>query len=219
MQGLKIFLLIAIGCFIAGPLQADIYEWTDANGVKHFANYAPPDNATILMKTEEVPYDEAADLARMEADRQYQLELAKLEMAAREAELERREAEAERKAAEAERYAQETERAADQYLEDAKNDSRYYRGGGYYGYYGYYGRPYIQHYKRKYPKKSHYRYSGKKYGSKYHQKKHARPQKHGSSISLRLRNGSTHGALHVKARSSRHSGRGHSRVGSYGYRR
>jgi len=216
MQGLKIFLLIAAGCFIAGPLQADIYEWTDANGVKHFTNYAPPDNATILMKTQEVPYDEAADLARMEADRQYQLELAKLEMAAREAELERREAEAERKAAEAERYAQETERAADQYLEDAKNDSRYYRGGGYYGYYG---RPYIQHYKRKYPKKSHYRYSRKKYGSKYHPKKHARPQKHGSSISLRLRNGSTHGALHVKARSSRHSGRGHSRVGSYGYRR
>ena len=134
MKGLKIFLLVAAGCLIAGSLQADIYEWTDASGVKHFTNYAPPDDASILMKTEEVPYDEAADLARMEADRQYQLqyqlEIAKQEIALREAELERREAEAERKAAEAE----ERVRAADQYLNDSQNDRWYYRGGGYYGY-------------------------------------------------------------------------------------
>ena len=113
MKGLSILIIIAAGVLAAGALQADIYEWTDENGVKHFTNYAPPDNATILIKTEEFPYDEAADRARVEADKQFQLELTRLELAEREAELERREAEAVRRAAEAERYADDTVRAAD----------------------------------------------------------------------------------------------------------
>ena len=54
MQGLKLLIFIAAGILIAGSLQADIYEWTDENGVKHFTNYAPPDDATLLIKTEEV---------------------------------------------------------------------------------------------------------------------------------------------------------------------
>ena len=216
MQGLKIFILIAAGCLITGSPHADIYEWTDANGVKHFTNYTPPADATILMKTNEVPYDAAADRARMEADRQYQLELARQEIAAREAELERREAEAERKAAEAERYAQETERAADQYLKDAKNDSYYYRGGGYYGYYG---PPYISHYKHKYRKKSHYRNSGKNYGSKYQRKKRAYPPRYQSPYSLRSRTRSTHGAYRVNSLSGGQSVGRHSRGGSTGPRR
>jgi hypothetical protein len=133
MKGLKIFLLVTAGCLLAGSLSADIYEWTDNNGVKHFTNYAPPDDATILIKSEELPYDEAADRARIEADRQHQLEIAKLEIAEREAELARREAETEQRAAEAERYAEETVRAADQYLEDSRNDRWYYRGGAIWG--------------------------------------------------------------------------------------
>ena len=50
MKGLKIILFISVNLFIAPPLFADIYEWTDANGVKHSTNYAPPDNAKLLMK-------------------------------------------------------------------------------------------------------------------------------------------------------------------------
>ena len=73
MKGLKIVTLITIvSWFIASSLYADIYRWTDENGVIHFANYAPPDGATIMMKTEELPYDEAADRERMEAERQRQ---------------------------------------------------------------------------------------------------------------------------------------------------
>ncbi len=215
MKGLKIVLLVAAGCLIAGSLQADIYEWTDANGVKHFANYAPPDHARILMKTAEVPYDEAADLARMEADRQYQLqyqlEIAKQEIAAREAELERREAEAERKAAEAEQRVRE----ADQYLNDAQNDSWYYRGGGY----GYYRPPYIDHYKRKYRKKSHYGHSKKKYNKKYRRDKHAGRDKYQSPHSSRSRSRSIYSTHRVKARSRGNIGRNYSIRGSSGRRR
>jgi hypothetical protein len=230
MKILKILLFAAAGCLIAGSLQADIYGWTDGNGVKHFTNYAPPDDATILMKTAEVPYDEAADRARIEADRQYQLEFAKLEIAEREAELAQREAEAERRAAEAERYAAETEQAADQYLEDAKNDRNYHRGGGYYGYYRppYYKRWYYRKYKpthyyirphkRIYRKKSHYGYSKKSYGNKYHQKKHAYPQKYPSTRSLRSPGLSSHGVFRVNSRSGGRMGRSQAGRGSYGRR-
>ena len=236
MKGLKIFLLITIGCLIAGPLYADIYEWTDENGVKHFTNYTPPDNATILIKSEELPYDEAADRARIEAEKQQRFELARLEIAEREAELERREAEAERNAEEAERYADETVRAADQYLNDARDDRYYYRGGGYYGYYRpphykrwYYRNntasiyfvdsPYIDHYKRKYQGKSHYGHSGKYPGSNYRPKKYAYPKQYQSTHYLRSRSGNTHGTYRVNARSRGRVGRSHSSRGSFGLRR
>ena len=230
MKVLKILLIAAAGCLIAGSLQADIYEWTDENGIKHFTNYAPPDDATILMKTEEVPYDEAADRARIEADRQYQLELAKLEIAEKEAELARREAEAERRAAEAERYAAETEQAADQYLEDARNDRSYYRGGGYYGYYRppYYKRwyyrkhkvshYYIQPHKRIYRGKSHYGHSKKNYGNKYHQKKYTYSQNYPSMRSLRSPGLSIHSGYRVNSRSRSQMGRSQAWRGSYGRR-
>jgi hypothetical protein len=236
MKGLKIFLLVTAGCLLAGSLSADIYEWTDNNGVKHFTNYAPPDDATILIKSEELPYDEAADRARIEADRQHQLEIAKLEIAEREAELARREAETEQRAAEAERYAEETVRAADQYLEDSRNDRWYYRGGAIWGGYrpphsrrSFYrnetasiywvNRPYIDHYKRNYRKKSRYGHSMKSHGSRYGQKKHAYPQTYQSPRYRSLRTGSAHGAYRGNSRSRGPAGRSHSRGGSNGLRR
>jgi len=233
VKGFKILLFIAAVCLIAGTLHADIYEWTDENGVKHFTNYAPPDDATILMKSDEVPYDEAADRARIEADRQQQLELAKLEMAAREAELERRETEAQRRAADAERYAEETVRTADQYLDDARNDRYYSRGGGYYGYYRppryerwyyrndtasiYFIDPFrIDHYSRTYRGKGP---SGGNYGDKYGQEKHAYPKTYQSPRSLGSPSRTNRGDNRVNARSRGQIGRVHSGRGSYGIRR
>jgi len=131
MTSLKISVFIWICCILATSSLADIYEWTDENGVKHFSNYAPAENSKVLMKTKEVPYDEAADQARMEFERQERLELARLELAQREAELELREAEAKRKLAEAERMAQELQHDAGDYYDDAITSTRIiYRGGG-----------------------------------------------------------------------------------------
>jgi hypothetical protein len=132
MSSLKIIVCILIGCIVAPSAFADIYEWTDENGVKHYSNYAPAAKAKVLMKTKEEPYDEAADRARMETERQERLELARLELAQREAELELREAEAERKLAEADRVAQEALREAEDYDDEDITSSRViYRGGGY----------------------------------------------------------------------------------------
>ena len=121
MSGFKLCVLVLIGCMFAGVATADIYEWTDEDGVKHYSNYAPPENSKILMKTKEEPYNEEADRARAEAERQAQLELTRLEIAQREAELELREAEAERKLAEADRLAEEAQRDAESYNEESEN--------------------------------------------------------------------------------------------------
>jgi hypothetical protein len=132
MNGFKIILFILVGCIIASSSFADIYEWTDQNGVKHYSNYAPPAESKVLMKTKEEPYDEAADRERMAAERQERLELTRLEIAQREAELEYREAEAERRIVEADHAVEEAMRQADFYRQEDETSSRIiYRGGGY----------------------------------------------------------------------------------------
>ncbi len=122
MNGFKIIFFISV-CYISVSSSfADIYEWTDENGVMHYSNTAPSAEARVLMKTKEEPYDEAADRARMEAERLERLELARLELAQREAELELREAESERRLREADRVAEEALREADFYKEEAQNN-------------------------------------------------------------------------------------------------
>ena len=140
MNSLKTLLLIAVFCLVTSSLFADIYEWTDENGVKHYTNNAPPADSRVLMKTKEVPYDEESDLERMEAERQAQLELARLEIAEREAELELRETEAERRLAEADRLAQEAQRDADLILQEAESNRQVtYRSWSYWCDDGFYG--------------------------------------------------------------------------------
>ncbi len=54
----------------ASPLEANIYSWTDSNGVKHFSNSPPPSdkNASIDVHRE-IAYDREADEERWELDR------------------------------------------------------------------------------------------------------------------------------------------------------
>ena len=116
MKVFKFILFILASCYFAPSSSADIYGWKDHNGLRHYTNQAPPSGSQRLMITREEPYDEAADRARMETERQERLEDERLEIARREAELELREAEAERKLAEAYRLAQEVMRKDDYYL-------------------------------------------------------------------------------------------------------
>jgi len=46
---------------------ADIYFWTDENGVKNFTNYSPPEKAEVFMKTPEA--GEETSLLEAETDR------------------------------------------------------------------------------------------------------------------------------------------------------
>ena len=71
-----IALIFLIGILVWVPAtNADIYSWTDENGVKHFGNQ-PPDNATnakIIFKEE--PYNAAADQQRSEKENRELTEL------------------------------------------------------------------------------------------------------------------------------------------------
>lgn len=225
MNGFKIFLFVTVSCVVASLSFADIYEWTDEDGIKHYSNYAPPENSRILMKTKEEPYDEAADHARVEAERQAQLELARLEIAQREAELDLREAEAERRLAEADRLADEALREADSYFKEAENGRSTYKSYGFGCYDDYYGcrdpiygrwyyrnenasiffkkppfpTPYRRHrYKRGYD--VHYR---NEYRNQYRPKSLYRSKTHHNNIFLHSRSGNIAGGSRIGA-----SGRG-----------
>jgi flavodoxin len=155
MRNFKILLGVTMVCLMGSSLYADIYEWTDKNGVRNFTNHTPPDNAMIIMKTEELPYDEAADQARMEAEKLASLEHLRQKIAEKEAALEQREAEAERNFAEASRQAEETLKEAEELVDEAGSErfnSRYFGDDGYasgiYSYsYPYYDRRYYRGYR------------------------------------------------------------------------
>jgi hypothetical protein len=56
MNGFKIIVFMLLSCIAVTSSLADIYEWTDENGVKHYSNYAPAVKSKVLMKTKEDPF-------------------------------------------------------------------------------------------------------------------------------------------------------------------
>jgi hypothetical protein len=136
-----LILLILLWIWWAGPVSADIYRWTDANGVTHFSNEPPPAGAKVLDKIEETPYDAAADRQRIEEERRYRIEREKLELEERKSELASREREARLKLEEANLRMQQAQQQQQQALnkertEDDCGDAflRYGDCGSGYGY-------------------------------------------------------------------------------------
>jgi hypothetical protein len=151
MKSVIFYSMIFAICVMASHVSADIYQWTDDDGIKHFTNIPPPASVAIASATEEILYDEAADLARMEQQRQEQLELDHMALAQREAKLLLREAETERMLAESERQMEETLKEAEDYLDAARKDKTINRQYRYY-YPRYYG--YSPYFKKRYYRSS-----------------------------------------------------------------
>jgi len=210
MNGIKIIVFILLSCIAASSSFADIYEWTDENGVKHFSNYAHPAQSKILMRTKETPYDEAADRARMEIERQERLDFDRQEIVQREIELELREAEAERRIAEADRIAEAALDEVDYLQEETRPNSWINFGSGDYwcfdGRYGcqypiynrwYYRKNHRRHHPKKLTRlspyqsyryiKRHYGPEGNKQNHKYHEMTHQRKNGNYSSVELNFR--------------------------------
>ena len=99
-------ILFLVGVLLWVPASyADIYTWTDENGVKHFGNQ-PPENANdaeVIFKEE--PYNAAADQKRTDTQNRELNEL----LRDLEREEQREAAEAKRKAAEAEKNREPTQ--------------------------------------------------------------------------------------------------------------
>jgi hypothetical protein len=95
---ITLILLIWIMVWVPAS-NADIYTWTDENGVKHFGNQPPQNAADAKILFKEEPYDAAADRQRTNEQNSELTEL----LRELEAEEQRQAAEARKKAAEAER--------------------------------------------------------------------------------------------------------------------
>ncbi len=70
MKALSIAIILAFALIVMGVPNsgAQIYTWTDENGVKHFGDQPPPDAIDPKPAFQEYQHDETADQQRMEED-------------------------------------------------------------------------------------------------------------------------------------------------------
>lgn len=61
MRFIRLIGMLAIAGVTVPIASADIYFWTDENGVKNFTNYSPPEKAEVFMETSEADQDTAVD--------------------------------------------------------------------------------------------------------------------------------------------------------------
>ena len=115
------WLVICLLLWSSHPAAADLYHWTDAQGVRHFSNRPPPDGADASVLLEEIPYDpESDDKRRAQEDAM----LRESESAETQARLEKAEQDAE----EARRQAETARRKADRLekeMEERDDDRSY----------------------------------------------------------------------------------------------
>ena len=57
----RMSLAVLVFCFYSSNLIAGIYSWTDENGIKHYSNTAPPQEATVTEEIQASNSDEAAN--------------------------------------------------------------------------------------------------------------------------------------------------------------
>ena len=67
MRSILLIAMLAMAGVTVPIASADIYFWTDENGVKNFTNYSPPEKAEVFMETSEA--DEDTSLIEAETDR------------------------------------------------------------------------------------------------------------------------------------------------------
>jgi len=151
MRHITFLTWIFAACLWVQAAHADIYVWTDENGIRHFSNRNSHPEAKLFLKSMEGPYEEAVERAQRETEKQREWERAEAEIQERKErlaekvdKLERRAEEAKRKAREALERAEALEEAADRRYQDDRwfstgyasyypgyYDYRYYRYNGY----------------------------------------------------------------------------------------
>jgi hypothetical protein len=159
--------------FMIPAASADIYSWTDENGVRHFTNQSPPKHAELLIKSPEISHDEEAHERRLKEDR---LELARQELAERKALLLQQQLEAERRLAAANARAEAALQRADQILQEAEaaaEDNDNDRRGSVGFYYPYYRIDHRKHYISHYRHQSSHRKHPYAYGHDQKYKRHS----------------------------------------------
>jgi hypothetical protein len=68
MKPIAIAIILGFVCLTASGLEAEIYSWTDENGVKHYSNTPPPDSATQIKTAQEIPPSPQVSQSRQKID-------------------------------------------------------------------------------------------------------------------------------------------------------
>jgi TolA-binding protein len=208
MRLFALFTCLLAACLWSRAGHADIYVWVDENDVKHFTNQNPPPEAEVLMRTKEIPYDEAADHARREAEKRQELLRARAQLRELEERIAQQQAEAQRQIAEARRRAEEALKQAEDLRASAEErydsdhdytDSyAYYPGylipGLYYRSSKYYDRAYdrIFHYKPHIFSQRHLRFKRHRFGTDRHFRKRFKAPKFRNDSFRKKFNGGKH---------------------------
>jgi len=118
-------ILLMVGLWSASPIvQADIFSWTDENGVRHYSD-DPPGNSNEVKITPEIPHDPEVD-QRNKAAHQEMVRQAEEDLQASEKrELEERLKRAENKLEAAQRKAEQALNEAQEAREIAEEKQRY----------------------------------------------------------------------------------------------
>jgi hypothetical protein len=70
MKTVAIIIIFVFACLTASGLEAEIYSWTDENGVKHYSNTPPPDSATQIKTAGEIPPNPQVSQSKKKIDEQ-----------------------------------------------------------------------------------------------------------------------------------------------------
>jgi Skp family chaperone for outer membrane proteins len=70
MKYIIYLIVIALSALCVSTLNADIYSWTDKDGVKHFSNVPPDDADDVNVEFKEYQHDEKADQQRFEVEQE-----------------------------------------------------------------------------------------------------------------------------------------------------
>jgi hypothetical protein len=70
MKPIAIIIIFVFACLTASGLEAEIYSWTDENGVKHYSNTPPPDSATQIKAAREIPPNPQVSQSKEKIDEQ-----------------------------------------------------------------------------------------------------------------------------------------------------
>ena len=106
---------------------ANLYHWTDSNGIRHFSNTPPPEGVQSVKALKEIPYDPESDNQRREREDALLQEREAAQNLKRLEDAERNAAEARRQADAARRKAKRLERELEE-LEDDRSYGVIYRG-------------------------------------------------------------------------------------------
>lgn len=131
-------LIIFLPAFFVSFAQADIYVWTDENGIKHFTNYSPPPEAEVMLKSEEPSADAFTEQEFYPAEAAQDLIRINQEIADKQLIIAMQQEEAEERIAEANRQAEQVLQQAEALLQEAQETAEYVQDYPTYRYgYGY----------------------------------------------------------------------------------